>query len=134
MKKILKKISCKHVVIAIIVLVFLCGIIFSNPRGYYYPLAGKSNAIEYYAFGKDKKALMSWDVVEKGRSYVTFDRKVKRIANVAIVDSGRFVSIGFGKLSLLIDPENENKEYVSLYWRDGDKAKVSFDSLTVQPQ
>lgn len=131
MKNLLKKVSCKHVVISVVVLLFLSGVIFSNPNGYYYSLAGKSDVTEYYALGKDKKALMSWDVVQNGRSYVTPDRKVKRIANVAIVDSGKFVSIGFGKLSLLIDSKNEHKEYVSLYWRDGDKAKLSFDKFIV---
>ena len=104
----------RKIIIIFAVIVLIC--LLSNGTGYYYPLAGKKDATQYYALEKHNQA-----------SY-------QRIANILVIDGGTLIGIGFGKLAICIDSENKDHEYVSLFWRDNAKQKVSYNSIKEVPR
>lgn len=128
----MKSRTIRKTIIIFAVIVLIC--LLSNGTGYYYPLAGKKDATQYYALEKHNQAIISWNHSNLGISNVSFDRSYQRIANILVIDGGTLIGIGFGKLAICIDSENKDHEYVSLFWRDNAKQKVSYNSIKEVPR
>ena len=103
----------RKIIIIFAVIVLIC--LLSNGTGYY-------------------QAIISWNHSNPGISNVSFDRSYQRIANILVIDGGTLIGIGFGKLAICIDSENKDHEYVSLFWRDNAKQKVSYNSIKEVPR
>ena len=76
----MKSRTIRKTIIIFAVIVLIC--LLSNGTGYYYPLAGKKDATQYYALEKHNQAIISWNHSNPGISNVSFDRSYQRIANI----------------------------------------------------
>ena len=99
----MKSRTIRKTIIIFALIVLIC--LLSNGTGYYYPLAGKKDATQYYALEKHNQAIISWNHSNPGISNVSFDRSYQRIANILVIDGGTLIGIGFGKLAICIDSE-----------------------------
>lgn len=95
----------RKTIIIFAVIVLIC--LLSNGTGYYYPLAGKKDATQYYALEKHNQAITSWNHSNPGISNVLFDRSYQRIANILVIDGWNINRYWFGKLAICIDSGNK---------------------------
>lgn len=108
--------------IAVIVIVFILGgIIFSNRTGYYYPILGKSHKSDYYVIGEEKnECQVLWESGNYGMGRlpeIDFCKlEYRRYGNVVIMNSGKYICVGFWNLSIMIEPDSGEEEYIALFY------------------
>lgn len=120
------------VVIAFVAVFLLGGIVFSQQKGFYYPIFQKDCYDKsYYVLMDHKKCDVSWNVTDaRVRNSVNSLKKeeeqyanssYKRIANSIIINNGQQIGFGFWGLTIIVEPKEQTGNYVTWFYKSGDK-------------
>ena len=110
------------VVIAFVAVFLLGGIVFSQQKGFYYPIFQKDCYDKsYYVLMDHKKCDVSWNVTDaRVRNSVNSLKKeeeqyanssYKRIANSIIINNGQQIGFGFWGLTIIVEPKEQTGNY-----------------------